>query len=89
MCVCMAPGTSEGTILVFRVADKECGIHQVTLTGQLQGHKAAISDVVLSQPQTKACRLLTCDERGTISAWQDLIPGAKPALTIRESRCVC
>ena len=78
-------GTSEGTILVFRVVDKE-GSTQVTLAGQLQGHKAAISDMVISEPHSKAGRMLSADEHGTIFVWQDLIPGASPAVTIRDSR---
>lgn len=83
--ICFCAGTSEGTILVFRVAEKD-GSSQVTLAGQLRGHKVAITDMLITQPPNKSHHLLSADESGSIYVWLDLIPGTKPAMAIREPR---
>lgn len=78
-CICI--GTSEGTILVFSIA--ECG-NKVNMIKPLEGHTAPISDIVACT--TGGRQIVSSDELGNILLWQDVATSTKPSITISDSR---
>ena len=74
------PGTSEGAILVFSVNPTAT---QIELTRRLEGHSAAISDLITDP---KGRQLFSADEQGSIHLWQDISTSAEPTIAINDSR---